>query len=215
MEQSIAVLAGTPVDTRMGASFLEEQGQLARSFPISGDPRAQTAFQISPPEEKHRVVREVLESAKAQGCDRVFVYCNSLSAAVDFPALAAETGQRIVTPMDVYRHLAGRYHRLGLVAANAQGLSGIERVLLGANPRLDLLGAAALPVVLAIEAGETPAEVVRRCHLAQLCDWFDRCGMEALLLGCTHFPYIREALLAVTDLPIVDPAEEMLRLLLA
>lgn len=215
MEQPIAVLAGTPVDTRMGAAFLEEQGYQALSFPISQDPREQTAFQILPLEEKHRAVRAVLEEARKQGCDRAFVYCNSLSAAVDFPTLARETGLRIVTPMDVYWQLAGRYGRLGFVAANAQGLAGIERVLLAANPQLDLLGAAALPVVLAIEAGERPEEIVRRCHLAALCDWFDRCGMEALLLGCTHFPYIREALLAVTDLPIVDPAEEMLRLLLA
>ena len=213
--EPIAVLAGTPVDTQMGVDFLVERGQQPLAFPISRDPREQTAFQLLPQAEKHQAVKTVLEAAQKQGCNRAFVYCNSLSAAVDFPALARETGLRIVTPMHVYRHLAGRYQRLGFVAANAQGLSGIERVLLAENPQLDLLGAAALPVVLAIEAGEKPEEIVRRCHLAALCDWFDRCGMEALLLGCTHFPYIREALLAVTDLPIVDPAEEMLRLLLA
>jgi len=37
--------------------------------------------------------------------------------------------------------------------------------------------------------------------------------MEALVLGCTHFPYFKEALAARTGLPLVDPAEEMLRLL--
>lgn len=215
MEQPIAVLAGTPVDTRMGVEFLEQRGHAALAFPISRDPREQTAFQISPQSEKHRAVREVLLEARKQGCERAFVYCNSLSAAVDFPALAQETGLRIVTPMDVYRCLAGRYQRLGFVAANAQGLSGIERVLLAANPQLDLLGAAALPVVLAIEAGETPEEIVRHHHLEALCSWFCSCGMEALLLGCTHFPYIKEALLTVTDLPVIDPAEEMLQLLLA
>jgi len=33
------------------------------------------------------------------------------------------------------------------------------------------------------------------------------------VLGCTHFPYFKEALAARTRLPLVDPAEEMLRLL--
>ena len=149
----------------------------------------------------------------AQGCRRAFVYCNSLSAAVDFPGLAEETGMRIVTPLDVYRRLALRYRALGVIAANAQGLSGIEKVLLEANPALDLLGACALPVVLAVEAGMSPEELVERHRLAALAAWFADGGMEALVLGCTHFPYFKEALAARTGLPLVDPAEEMLRLL--
>ena len=41
-----------------------------------------------------------------------FVYCNSLSGAVDFPSLAEEIAMRIVTPLEVYRDLAPRYRRL-------------------------------------------------------------------------------------------------------
>ena len=37
--------------------------------------------------------------------------------------------------------------------------------------------------------------------------------VDAVVLGCTHFPYFKEALAARTGLPLVDPAEEMLRLL--
>ena len=40
-----------------------------------------------------------------------------------------------------------------------------------------------------------------------------RCDIDTLVLGCTHFPYFKEALAARTGLPLVDPAEEMLRLL--
>ena len=106
-----------------------------------------------------------------------------------------------------------RSRALGVIAANAQGLSGIEKVLLEANPALDLLGACALPVVLAVEAGMPPEELVERHRLAALAAWFADGGMEALVLGCTHFPYFKEALAARTGLPLVDPAEEMLRLL--
>ena len=38
---------------------------------------------------------------------------------------------------------------------------------------------------------------------------------EALLLGCTHFPYFKEALARRTSLPLIDPAREMLELLQA
>nr|WP_326183616.1 aspartate/glutamate racemase family protein [uncultured Oscillibacter sp.] len=207
----IAVLAGTLVDTRMGVDCLAAAGLEGLPFPLSADPRQQTAFQISSPEEKEAAVLAVLREAMARGCRRAFVYCNSLSSSVDFGPLAAVTGLRIVTPLDVYRALAPRYGRLGVVAANAQGLAGIERTLLAANPALDLLGAAMLPAVMSIEAGVPPEELVERHRLPELAEWFRQCGMEALVLGCTHFPYFKEALAARTSLPLIDPAEEMVR----
>lgn len=210
-EEPIAVLAGTPVDTKMGIDRLAAAGLTGLSFPLAADPRQQTAFQISSQEEKEAAVLGVLRKAMAQGCRRVFVYCNSLSSSVDFAPLAAVTGLRIVTPLDVYRALAPQYRRLGLIAANAQGLAGIERTLLAANPALDLLGAAMLPAVLSIEAGMPPEELVERHRLPELAEWFRQCGMEALVLGCTHFPYFKRALAQRTSLPLIDPAEEMVR----
>ncbi|MCF2664473.1 Asp/Glu/hydantoin racemase [Oscillibacter valericigenes] len=213
-KESIAVLAGTPVDTQMGVEVLGGAGLTGLPFPLAEDPRHQTAFQISSDVEKQAKVRSVLQTAMDRGCRKAFVYCNSLSSAVDFEPLAAETGMRIVTPLEVYRSLAGQYRRLGFIAANAQGLAGIERTLYGANPDLELLGACLLPAVLSIEAGMDPAELVARHRLAELASWFRQCGMEALLLGCTHFPYFKEALATRTELPLLDPAVEMVRRIL-
>ncbi len=213
--EPIAVLAGTPVDTQMGVDCLMRAGIAGGlPFPLSRDPREQTAFQISTQAEKEARVLEILHTAMERGCARALVYCNSLSGSVDFPPLAEKTGLRIVTPLDVYQTLAPRYQRLGLIAANAQGLAGIERTLLSANPRLELLGACALPAVLSIEAGLDPAELVERHRLTEVADWFAHCGMEALVLGCTHFPYFKDALAVKAPLPLIDPADEMLRLLL-
>lgn len=210
-EEPIAVLAGTPVDTKMGIDCLAAAGLTGLSFPLAAGPRQQTAFQISSQAEKESAVLGVLREAMAQGCRRVFVYCNSLSSSVDFTPLAAATGLRIVTPLDVYRALAPQYRRLGLIAANAQGLAGIERTLFAANPALDLLGTAMLPAVLSIEAGMPPEELVERHRLPELAEWFRQCGMEALVLGCTHFPYFKQALAQRTSLPLIDPAEKMVR----
>ena len=66
-----------------------------------------------------------------------------------------------------------------------------------------------------VESGAAPAEIVERHHLPELAAWFRLCGAEALLLGCTHFPYFKAALAERTDLPLLDPAEEMVRLLTA
>ena len=209
--EQIAVLAGTPVDTQMGVEYLAKAGLTGLAFPMASDPRRQTAFQSPSQAEKTAAVRAVLETAKGRGCEKVFVYCNSLSGSVDFTPLAVETGMTIVTPLDIYRELAPKYRRLGLIAANAQGLAGIERTLFAANPALDLLGACMLPVVLSIEAGQPPEELVERHRLPELAEWFRLCGMEALVLGCTHFPYFKNALAKRTSLPLIDPAEEMVQ----
>ena len=215
MNEPIAVLAGTPVDTQMGAERLRQKGLTALTFPLSQTPREQTEFQLSPSEKKTAEARSVLEAAERRGCRRAFVYCNSLSAAVDFPALAKETGVRIVTPLDVYRDLAPRYRKLGVAAANAQGLAGIEKAMLAANPALEIQGVCSLSVVESIETGTDPAALVERHRLAEIAGWFSGCGMEALVLGCTHFPYFKAALSSRTSLPLIDPAEEMISLLLA
>ena len=213
MQTPIAVLAGTPVDTQMGMDVLHSAGLHGLAFPLANDPWEQTAFQISSSEEKRNKVRSVLRNAQTQGCRNVLVYCNSLSASVDFPPLAEETGLHIVTPLDVYRQLAAQYRRLALIAANAQGLAGIERTLLSANPNLELRSAGLLPVVLSIESGMPPEELVTSHQLDTLAAWFADCGAEALILGCTHFPYFKAALSQRTALPLIDPTEEMLQLL--
>ena len=43
MDGPIAVLAGTPVDTRMGVEYLTDRGLPGLAFPVSDGPREQTA----------------------------------------------------------------------------------------------------------------------------------------------------------------------------
>ena len=159
------------------------------------------------------VVSLLCAAQREHSCEKAFIYCNSLSGALDFQFVARETGLKIVTPLDVYRLLAPKYHSLAVIAANAQGTAGIERTLLSANPDLALRSTGLLPVVLGIEAGEDPDTLVKQNRLPELVNWYQALGAEALVLGCTHFPYFKEALLRQITLPVIDPAEEMLRLL--
>ena len=211
--EPIAVLAGTLVDTQMGADLLQAAGLPALAYPLSDNPRQQNLFQLSSPEEKHAFVLNILNRAMQNGCRRALVYCNSLSSAVDFTVLAEETGMRIVTPLQVYRSLPAHYHRLGIVAANAPGLAGIEQTLYREDPSLELLSVSLLPLVLSIETAAPPETLVQQYHLQDLAAWFQSCGMEAMILGCTHFPYVKQALQTQTTLSLIDPAEEMIRLL--
>ena len=214
-EKPVAVLAGTPVDTEMGVRVLREHGIAALNCPVSRYPLEQAAFQVKSRAEKQAALRAILRGAMERGCGSAFIYCNSLSGSADFPALAGELGIRIVTPLDAYGLYAKQYARLAVIGYNGQALAGIDTAMVRANSKLILLPAGTPTVTFDIEEGLDPDEIIRRNHIDALLDYFEVCGCEALVLGCTHFPYLTEALGRYTKLPLLDPAEEMVRLLCA
>jgi len=212
-DKPVAVLAGTPVDTEMGAAVLRAHGMRPLNCPVSRCPLEQAAFQVKEKEEKHDVLRGILRGAMERGCASAFIYCNSLSGAADFPELSEELSIPIVTPMDAYGRIARAYSRLAVIAYSGQALVGIDTAMVRANPQIILLPAGVPTVTVDIEAGLEPGEIIRRNHLEELTRYFESCGCEALVLGCTHFPYVAGALRGRTRLPLIDPAEEMVRLL--
>ena len=79
MSGPIAVLAGTPVDTRMGVDCLADRGLQGLAFPLSAEPRAQTAFQHAPQAARQQRVLELpeglqvveLSARTGEGLDRL------------------------------------------------------------------------------------------------------------------------------------------------
>jgi len=214
MRMKIAVIAGTPVDTQMGVDLLLSRGAEAEGFPVSRTPEEQTLFQTGPQPAREEAMGAILDRIGAQGITRVLLYCNSLSATIDAHALAEQRGLGIWTPMDVYGEIARKYRRLGVLAANCQGAAGVERAMVNASPETIVLGAGVLPLVLGIEAGEPPEKLAEGCGLPALLRFFEENGAEAVVLGCTHFPYIREALERRTALPVLDPGARLAELAL-
>ena len=135
-KEKIACMAGTPIDTKMGADKLIAQGFDAYQYPSSNNPNEEMLFQLSSIENKMAKIRTMLDEIKNNGINKVLVYCNSLLSAVDFKILSNETGLKIVTPFDVYEKEAMNYSRIGIIAANAVATSKIEKVLIDANKEL-------------------------------------------------------------------------------
>ncbi len=211
----IAVIAGTPVDTRMGVDLIKSRGVEAQGFPVSRTPEEQTAFQVGSQAAREEAVGVILDGIRARGMDRVLLYCNSLSATIGAHALAEARGLRIWTPMDVYGEAARQYRRVGVLAANCQGAAGVERAMVNAAPGILVLGAGVLPLVLGVEAGTPPEALAEDCGLGHLLRFFEGSGAEAVVLGCTHFPYVKRALEKRTGLPVLDPSERLAELVLA
>ena len=212
-----AVIAGTPVDTQMGVEYVEKMNRLSGGShavepvycPVAEDCDAQVKFQYATAEEKRAKMDEIFDAAMAQGIEDFFIYCNSLSGAFDFDSYAEEKGVRIYTPLQVYRDLGARYGRVGVVAANNLSAHGIEKNLMAANEDIYMVGSGNMAIVRAIEDGHTPAQIMQELGLEHLIRYMEACGCEAVILVCTHFPYLREELGKVCSIPIIDPADEM------
>ena len=223
-----AVIAGTPVDTQMGVEYIErkmheagcEPGFMPLYCPAALDCDEQVKFQYSDDDEKRAIMDNIFDQAIKEGVNDFFIYCNSLSGAFDFDTYAVrksiESGKdiRIYTPLQVYRRLGGSYDRVGVMAANNLSAHAIEEALMASNPDIYMIGTGNMAIVRAIEDGLSPEEIVEKCGIAHLMKYVEACGAEALVLGCTHFPYIKEEIEKLTCLPVVDPADEMFGALL-
>ena len=221
-ERRVAVLAGTPVDTDMGVEYIKNKNSdmegrrwLPLHDPVSPDCDAQVRFQYSDEDGKRAVMDNIFDAEIAEGVRDFFVYCNSLSGSFDFDTYAVmkslDTGDdiRVFTPLQIYRSLGGEYGRLGVLAANNLSAHAIEEALMSSNPDIYAIGTGNMAIVRAIEDGLTPAEIVEECGLADLVRYMETSGAEAIVLGCTHFPYIRDELAKLTELPLIDPADMM------
>lgn len=205
----IAVMAGTPVDTQMGVDFLKNKGLDAYSYPVSEGPREQLLFQTLPTEERKQALLKLIAKIKTDGMDAIFVYCNSLSASIDFHELADISKIYIVTPLDVYESLANSYNHLGLICANNQATGGIEKIMVNTNPKCTVIGLGSMTLVHNVEDEVPPTDIIKNNHLDDIIKFYEGIGVEALILGCTHFPYFEKELKSITRLNIINPAEKM------
>ena len=212
----VVVIAGTPVDTKMGVDYLQQKSAeycmpicdpIYR--PAAEDCDAQFRFQYSDEENKRKRLDEIFDPAVADGIEDFFIYCNSLSGAFDFETYAAEKGVRVYTPLQIYRNLGQKFRRVGVLAAHNLSAYNIEKVLLESNPDMYVIGSGNMAIVSAIEHGLPPEEIVEKCGIKHMVSYMEACGCEALILGCTHFPYLRHELDKFCNIPVIDPADEM------
>jgi len=208
----MGVIAGTPVDTQMGVDFATKQGFNAVGYATACSPEEQNRLQFLKPKALTLKVLNVIRNFENQNIYRTMIYCNSLSSAIDIKYIrSTQPKSRIVTPLDIYQNLAIKYKKIALWAANGQCLSAIEHIFYEQNPPINIMGMSMLPVIKAIEEGKSPKTIIEEFDLISL--GLERFDTDCLILGCTHLPYLQWELSKKLSAPIIDPAQEMLKLL--
>ena len=189
--KKIAVIAGTKVDTKLGVALLKKhyKNELV-SYPISSTPAEQTYFQTMNSELRQEKMDMIIARLiREEKVEIFFIYCNSLSASVDFEELSRKHRVPILTPFLFYKELAQTYLRMGVLSANAQGAAGIERVIVQENIDADVYSITNIDWVNSIETGKTPSEICASSGIKESIAFFEKNQVSCIVFGCTHFPY--------------------------
>jgi glutamate racemase len=162
------------------------------------------------------VIRYTLEAARfmlRQQVKMVVVACNTASS-VAIEAMEKETRLPVIGVIDpgagraVERSMAGRIGVIGTRATVASG--AYKRAIQALRPDAEVLSQACPLFVPLAEEGWTDGDITRRVAESYL-EPFRRAEVDALVLGCTHYPLLRGVIGDVMgpDVVLVDSAESV------
>ncbi|WP_410672001.1 glutamate racemase [Amycolatopsis sp. cmx-4-68] len=203
----VAVIAGTPYDSGLGAELLRAAGLAAFSCAMADSPDEQDALQYKDPGALAATFHERLGEFRAQGTALAMLFCNSLAAVVDHDDAALP----VVSPVTVYRELLPVLGSSLAVTGNANAALGVERTVRLANPGHRVLGVSDPALVRGIEAGD-PEAAFHASHLPTTLRLAERLGLDAVVLACTHFTSVLPFVTAACDLPVIDVGTRLVEL---
>ncbi|MCI5839384.1 MAG: aspartate/glutamate racemase family protein [Peptoniphilaceae bacterium] len=212
----VGVTAGTFIDTKLGEDLLKKFGFESISYPVSKNPKEQDRLQFLDKKTLQKKIEIIARDSKLKKAKALLIYCNSLSSAIDYKKIEKDVNIKIITPMEEYKTYANLYKNLIIIGANSQSMYGIEKILKQENENLNLITLGALPIVMEIELQKNPEEIINKLALSNLMNFFEKIQFQngfadKIILGCTHFPYIKRELQKFTDIEILDPADGMIK----
>ena len=213
MSTKIGIIADTVTDTSMGKDFFESMGFEVVMRPVKENSLECVRFFQQPEKERNSYISALINEIKSEGAKAIVVYANSICAYVNVDKLCADSGMAVVTPFHAYKKLGEAYKKPCIWAATVGALSGIENSLTESNSSIEVCGLSNLSAAVQIEAGLSPAQVVKQNGFRELIDFSEKAGCDCIILGCTHFPYLMGELLPFASIPIIDPADIMLDIL--
>ena len=203
-----------------GLGGLTVAGAVHRAFPDEaicylGD-TARVPYGTKSPETVKRYAREDIAFLLQKGVKVIVAACNTVSAAA-LPELANHYPVPVlgVVEMGAETALESRPGRIGVIGTQTTvGSEAYVRAILRRAPEAAVIQKACPLFVPLIEEGWTHHPVT----LAVIEEYLSpmrKTGVDALILGCTHYPLIRPLLQSFfgASVRIVDSAEAMVRAL--
>ncbi len=164
--------------------------------------------------------REDIAFLLTHGVKIVIAACNTVSAAAlphieqqyDVPLLGVvEKGADAAFDPALHPHLIGPHRRIGVIGTNTTvGSEAYPRAIAERDPQAEVIQKACPLLVPLIEEGWT-RHPVTHAVVREYLEPMRQAGIDTLILGCTHYPLITEALADFfgPNVRIVDSAQAM------
>jgi glutamate racemase len=204
---AVAVIAGTPYDSGLGAELLRARGLAARPYPMAASPDEQDSWQYQDPGGLATAFHRRLAELRAGGTELAMLFCNSMSAVVDH----GEAALPVISPVTVYSELLPTLRSSLVITGNAQAVLGFERTAWRTAPGHRTLGVSDPALVRGIEAGD-PAAAFAASHLPTTLRLAERLDLNAVVVACTHFAAVLPLITATCDLPVIDVGTRLVEL---
>ena len=204
---AVAVIAGTPYDSGLGAELLRAKGLAAVPHAMASSPDEQDSLQYQDPGGLAAAFDARLDELHGRGTELAMLFCNSLSAVVGHDNSALP----VVSPVTVYREVFPELRSSLVVTGNAHALVGVERTVWKVSPGHRMVGVSDPALVRGIEAGDASA-AFGASHLPATLRLAEDLGLDAVVLACTHFTAVLPFVTAACGLPVVDVGTRLVEL---
>lgn len=216
MSMKIAVIAGTNTDTQMGCDLLIENGYETIFLPISDDCNTQARLQYFSKDELYDLFYSTCEKAIKLGAAKIFLYCNSLSSSVDYEKVAKSLNIEIITPLETYKSLPSYCKNIVILSANGVSAYNIDNIIHKYNKDVNTISIGNMSIVESIEDKKSPRQIMEELNLEGFIKYLENINhpkykTDTLILGCTHFPYLKKEIKLLTTLNIIDTNDDMIR----
>ena len=191
-----------------GISVLRElvRAMPGEDFLYFGD-SANAPYGTKPTEEVRRLTFEAAQNLFDRGCKALVVACNTATAAA-ITQLRETWPQRIIVGVEPALKLALDRHQGGRVAVMGTNVTIREQKFQDLMARFRGQGAGyplACPgIVEFVERGERSGSALERLLREELAPALAEGPLDAVVLGCTHYPFVKKAIAQV-----VGPAAEI------
>lgn len=216
MSKKIAVIAGTNTDTQMGCDLLIENGYEPIFLPISDDCNTQARLQYFSKNELYDLFYSTCQRAIKLGAIKIFLYCNSLSSSVDYEKVAKSLNIEIITPLEAYKSLPHYCKNIVILSANGVSAYNIDNIIHKYNRDVNTISIGNMSIVESIEEKKSPKQIIKELNLERFIKYLENINhpkykTDTLILGCTHFPYLKNEIKLLTKLNIIDANDDMIR----
>ncbi|MDD2372360.1 MAG: glutamate racemase [Syntrophomonadaceae bacterium] len=179
--------------------------------------RARQPYGALPGPVAEKLVLESLEFLVERGAKALVIACNTATAAgyeaalqqFDIPVIG------VIEPGVKSACAVTRNQRVGLIGTNGTIESQAHaRIFAELDPAIRVFGQGCPMLPPLIELGKLDTDETALV-VEQYLEPLKAAGIDTLVLGCTHFPYVRHIITRILgeNVAIVDPAEETAKLL--